>query len=319
MYEITILISTMGKKTFTSTYNWRINMSLFKFLFRTNGAKKPSKLLDDTPNNIESTLTITSTMGGISPTGEEHCDYYVYEWFVTNTNEVFYVGKGRSGRYKDKSRDELFKTIQEKLSIDTRIVYSNLSEEESLDKESELAIQRFFEGNTLINRITPFSIPNIYWLVEKRLGYSEEELYRNVDLSKRNWKSAVYQIAESLIVDSLPKKETMNLPQYDKVTLEDLLATHFIHRGVSQNAILEVFDFKVEDPFEELEKKVKEVESFVKEHGGRIYASQAKRAKSFIFKIDESKLGTAEMREKRPEVKMYRLYDVLQFIESFKN
>lgn len=110
----------------------------------------------------------------------------------------------------------------------------------------------------------------------------------------------------------------MNLPQYDKVTLEDLLATHFVHRGVSHNAILEVFDFKVGDPFEELEKKVKEVESFVEEHGGRIYASQAKKAKSFIFKIDESKFGTAEMREKRPEVKMYRLYDVLQFIEIFK-
>ncbi|PFL36331.1 hypothetical protein [Bacillus cereus] len=294
-------------------------MSLFKFLFRRNDVKKQTETLDETLPNTESKLVITSTMGASSLTGKEHNDYYVYEWFITSTNEVFYVGKGRSKRYKDKNRDEIFKNIQEQLSIDTRIVYSNLSEEESLDKESELAIQRFFEGNTLINRITPFSIPNIYWLVEKRLGYSEEELYRNVDLSKRNWKSEVYQIAESLIVDSLPKKEAMNLPQYDKVTLEDLLATHFIHRGVSDNAILKVFDFKIGDPFEELEKKVKEVESFVEEHGGRIYASQAKRASSFIFKIDESKLGTAEMREKRPEVKMYRLYDVLQFIESFKD
>ncbi|WP_242284879.1 hypothetical protein LS996_22965 [Bacillus cereus] len=293
-------------------------MSLFKFLFRRNDVKKQTEALDETLPNMESKLVITSTMGASSPTGKEHNDYYVYEWFVTSTNEVFYVGKGRSKRYKDKNRDEIFKNIQEKLSIDTRIVYSNLSEEESLDKESELAIQRFFEGNTLINRITPFSIPNIYWLVEKRLGYSEEELYRNVDLSKRNWKSEVYQIAQSLIVDSLPQKETMHLPQYDKVTLEDLLATHFIHRGVSHNAILEVFDFKVEDPFEELEKKVKEVESFVEKHGGRIYASQAKRAKSFIFKIDESKLGTAELREKRPDIKMYRLYDVLHFIENFK-
>ncbi|CAH2466771.1 MULTISPECIES: hypothetical protein [Bacillus cereus group] len=293
-------------------------MSLFKFLFRRNDAKKQAETLDETPYNMESKLIITSTMGESSPTGEEHNDYYVYEWFVTNTNEVFYVGKGRSKRYKDKNRDDIFKNIQEKLSVDTRIVYSNLSEEESLEKESELAIQRFFEGNTLINRITPFSIPNIYWVVEKRLGYSEDELYRNIDLSKRNWNSEVYQIAESLIVGSLPQKETMNLPQYDKITLENLLATHFIHRGVSHNAILEVFDFKVEDPFEELEKKVKEVESFIEEHGGRIYASQAKKAKSFIFKIDESKLGTAEMREQRPEVKMYRLYDVLQFIESFK-
>lgn len=28
-------------------------------------------------------------------------DYYVYEWFIKETGEVFYVGKGRGNRYKE--------------------------------------------------------------------------------------------------------------------------------------------------------------------------------------------------------------------------
>ena len=28
-------------------------------------------------------------------------EYYVYEWFIVDTNEVFYVGKGKGNRYKD--------------------------------------------------------------------------------------------------------------------------------------------------------------------------------------------------------------------------
>ena len=50
-----------------------------------------------------------------------------------------------------------------------------------------------------------------------------------------------------------------------------------------------------------------------------VFMPHKQKSQVIHFKIDESKLGTAEMREKRPEVKMYRLYDVLQFIENFKN
>ena len=35
---------------------------------------------------------------------ENKNDFYVYEWFNIDTNEVFYVGKGRGKRYKEVKR-----------------------------------------------------------------------------------------------------------------------------------------------------------------------------------------------------------------------
>jgi len=37
--------------------------------------------------------------------------YYVYEWFMKDTGEIFYVGKGSGKRYKFKDRNYIFKDI----------------------------------------------------------------------------------------------------------------------------------------------------------------------------------------------------------------
>ena len=33
--------------------------------------------------------------------------FYVYEWFRTDTNEIFYVGKGCNRRYKVKKHNQV--------------------------------------------------------------------------------------------------------------------------------------------------------------------------------------------------------------------
>ena len=66
-------------------------------------------------------------------------DFYVYEWYNINTNEVFYVGKGRKNRYKNKTqRNKLFLQYIQNNEVDSRIVVDNLSEEDSFKKEKEL-------------------------------------------------------------------------------------------------------------------------------------------------------------------------------------
>lgn len=34
--------------------------------------------------------------------------FYVYEWFIKETNEVIYVGKGKGKRYKVRKHNRLF-------------------------------------------------------------------------------------------------------------------------------------------------------------------------------------------------------------------
>lgn len=44
--------------------------------------------------------------------GKKMNDYYVYEWFIEDSGEVFYVGKGRKQRYKTlKGRNKKFNEI----------------------------------------------------------------------------------------------------------------------------------------------------------------------------------------------------------------
>ena len=58
-------------------------------------------------------------------------DYYVYEWIRLDTNEPFYVGKGKDNRWKDKTRGQNnhFNNIVKSISVAVNILHDNLDEE----------------------------------------------------------------------------------------------------------------------------------------------------------------------------------------------
>lgn len=66
-------------------------------------------------------------------------DFYVYEWFNVDTNEVFYVGKGRKNRYKDvKQRNIYFKNYYNKHQCNVRKIKISLTEDEAFKLEIKL-------------------------------------------------------------------------------------------------------------------------------------------------------------------------------------
>ena len=72
-------------------------------------------------------------------------NFYVYEWFNMNTNEVFYVGKGTKNRYKNsQQRNAYFKNYYNKYKCDVRIVKSSLTEDEAFEMEKDL-IEKYRE------------------------------------------------------------------------------------------------------------------------------------------------------------------------------
>ena len=62
--------------------------------------------------------------------------YYVYEWYIVETGEIFYVGKGSGNRVTSmKDRNEYFKNIRKKYKCDYRIVRYFENEEAAYDYE----------------------------------------------------------------------------------------------------------------------------------------------------------------------------------------
>ena len=62
--------------------------------------------------------------------------YYVYEWFKKDSEDVFYVGKGKGNRYKSiANRNPYFLNVYTKYDSDVRIVKNNLTEKEALEYE----------------------------------------------------------------------------------------------------------------------------------------------------------------------------------------
>ena len=73
--------------------------------------------------------------------------YYVYIWYIVDTGEVFYVGKGKNRRYKQlDNRNKYFKDMYSSHNCDVRKIYENLTEAEAFEKEKETI--KWYRENT---------------------------------------------------------------------------------------------------------------------------------------------------------------------------
>ena len=82
-------------------------------------------------------------------------EYYVYRWFYKDTDNTFYIGKGKGQRYKEKtkSRNQYFKNIvnKEKDNVTSEILYDNLSEEKAWELEKQLIKEYKSKGECVTN------------------------------------------------------------------------------------------------------------------------------------------------------------------------
>lgn len=73
--------------------------------------------------------------------------YYVYIWYFTETNEVFYVGKGKGRRYRQISgRNKFFMDMYKSHNCNVKKIYESLTESEAFQKEQETI--KWYKENT---------------------------------------------------------------------------------------------------------------------------------------------------------------------------
>ena len=114
--------------------------------------------------------------------------YYVYEWFIKETNEIFYVGKGCGLRYKivNKHRNFLFQDKIKNNNCESRIIKYFDTEEEAYKYEAQRIRQLKKQGMCVCN-IMPGGAGGSgeYWTDELRKQYSENNVMKRSDQRKR--------------------------------------------------------------------------------------------------------------------------------------
>lgn len=118
--------------------------------------KQPKGISLEISSDSSIGISFSSSPVGV-PTGSTATDFYVYEWFIKNTYEIFYVGKGRGNRYKEfHERAYEAEKIRKMYDTDVRFVGTGLTEEQALELETQEMARILNETNDrLTNRITP--------------------------------------------------------------------------------------------------------------------------------------------------------------------
>ena len=100
--------------------------------------------------------------------------FYVYEWFIKNTNEIIYVGKGSKNRYKVRKHNYIFNEFIKRYNCDSRIVKYFESEKEAFAAEFDRINELKLIGQCVCNINAGGAGGTIeHWTEERRKTYSE--------------------------------------------------------------------------------------------------------------------------------------------------
>ncbi len=112
--------------------------------------------------------------------------FYVYEWFIKETNEVIYVGKGCNRRYKVTKHNKFFNEMIKRFECDSRIIKEFSTEKEAFDYEYERVKELKSIGQCVCN-IYDGGCGGVasWWTEERKQWYSEHNTMKNQDQRER--------------------------------------------------------------------------------------------------------------------------------------
>ena len=112
--------------------------------------------------------------------------FYVYEWFIKDTNEIIYVGKGLNNRYRVRKHNYMFNEFIKRFNCDSRIYAYYENEEEAFVGETNRIAELKAIGQCVCNINTGGRGGlSEHWTPERRLKYSENNVMKSQDQRDR--------------------------------------------------------------------------------------------------------------------------------------
>ena len=290
-------------------------MGLFKNIFKKNNSeldsvdvRKPESQSQDTAStdkqsiNLADFITVKFESGPVgSSTGSSDHDFYVYEWFIKDTGEIFYVGKGRGDRHKAfHERAYEAEKIREMYNTDFRFVATDLSEDEAVDLETKEMTRILNETNDrLTNRIIPF-------FTKRDNGYGRSS----------STPPLKFETAPTLYACEIEEHYFgIKGKPFDKVEYKYLSSVAFIDKRISREELEIVYGGNYEN-YEH------EVIALLESNGNKILKSRyAKSVSAWIYRSDDY-VANNDLDEKQAEERIgrkipsYHLIDVWKLLKA---
>lgn len=133
--------------------------------------------------------------------------YYVYEWYIVETGEIIYVGKGVRNRYKVRKHNKLFNEIIRRFICDSRIVKEFDTEKEAFDYEFIRINELQDIGQCVCNiRHGGYGGSTNWWTDEMRKRYSEKNVMKS-ELQRNRMKEKNPMKKNDIVAKVVSKKE----------------------------------------------------------------------------------------------------------------
>ena len=112
--------------------------------------------------------------------------FYIYEWYIENTNEVIYVGKGSKNRFKVCKHNYMFNEFLKRFKCKSRIVKYYETEQLAFEAEAQRISELKAIGQCVCNINTGGKGGlSEHWTPEKRRKYSENNVMKSQEQRKR--------------------------------------------------------------------------------------------------------------------------------------
>ena len=150
--------------------------------------------------------------------------YYVYEWYIVDTGEIFYVGKGCGRRYKIKDRNSIFKDIISQYTCDVRIIKYFDNEGDAFKYEAERIDQLKKLNQCAANiNIGGAGGSSEYWTDALRESYSKNNVMKRPEQRERMSKNNPMKNHETALKTNSQKRVPVII---NNVEYESIDAAH---------------------------------------------------------------------------------------------
>lgn len=142
--------------------------------------------------------------------------FYVYEWFVKESGEVFYVGKGTRNRYKVKKHNKFFNDFIKRYDCDSRIIKTFEDEKDAFAYEFERVNELKSIGQCVCNIYQGgLGGTTSWWTDEMRNFYSKNNVMKSEN--QRNRMSKNNPMKNKKIAEKVSKKNKRKVCVGDKI------------------------------------------------------------------------------------------------------